>query len=174
MATKTSNSFIDSLGKIYGIYAGGFIGFVIILAILEQMGVPNKVIGYCFVFLTIGVYAYIGIISRTAEISEYYVAGRVVPPFFNGMATGADWMSAASFISMAGGLYSNLNTVMLNMINGNPLAATFSNVTVTNQNGVPPISSTPVGTAALGLRTRARTWCPRSTACASSSLGTET
>src|SRR5437773_11990185 len=105
MATKTSNSFIDSLGKIYGIYAGGFIGFVIILAILEQMGVPNKVIGYCFVFLTIGVYAYIGVISRTSEISEYYVAGRVVPPFFNGMATGADWMSAASFISMAGGLY---------------------------------------------------------------------
>ena len=33
------------------------------------------------------------------------MAGRVVPPFFNGMATGADWMSAASFISMAGGLY---------------------------------------------------------------------
>jgi cation/acetate symporter len=105
MATQTSNSFIANLGKIYGGYAGGFIGFVIILGILEQMGVPNKIIGYCFVFLTIAVYAYIGILSRTMEISEYYVAGRVVPPFFNGMATGADWMSAASFISMAGGLY---------------------------------------------------------------------
>src|SRR5882672_6293092 len=105
MANQTSKSFVDNLGKIYGVYAGGFIGFVIILAILEQMGVPNKIIGYCFVFLTIGVYAYIGVISRTSEISEYYVAGRVVPPFFNGMATGADWMSAASFISMAGGLY---------------------------------------------------------------------
>jgi cation/acetate symporter len=105
MATKTSNAFINNLGKIYGGYAGGFIGFVIILGILEQMGVSNKIIGYCFVFLTIGVYAYIGILSRTMELSEYYVAGRVVPPFFNGMATGADWMSAASFISMAGGLY---------------------------------------------------------------------
>ncbi len=50
-------------------------------------------------------YAYIGILSRTMDISEYYVAGRVVPAFYNGMATGADWMSAASFISMAGGLY---------------------------------------------------------------------
>jgi cation/acetate symporter len=105
MATSSSNAFVSNLGKIYGGYAGGFIGFVIILAILEQMGVPNKIIGYAFVFLTIGVYAYIGILSRTSELSEYYVAGRVVPPLFNGMATGADWMSAASFISMAGGLY---------------------------------------------------------------------
>ena len=104
-ATAKKPAFIANLNKIYGGYTGGFIGFVIILAILEQMGVPQKVIGYCFVFLTIGVYAYIGILSRTSELSEYYVAGRVVPPFFNGMATGADWMSAASFISMAGGLY---------------------------------------------------------------------
>jgi len=106
MATgKTSANFINSLGKIYAGYAGGFIGFTILLAILEQMGLPNKIIGYAFVVLTIGVYAYIGILSRTMELSEYYVAGRVVPPFYNGMATGADWMSAASFISMAGGLY---------------------------------------------------------------------
>lgn len=97
--------FLANLGKVYGMYTGGFIGFTILLAILEQMGVPNKIIGYAFVFLTIGVYAYIGILSRTAEVSEYYVAGRVVPAFYNGMATGADWMSAASFISMAGGLY---------------------------------------------------------------------
>jgi cation/acetate symporter len=102
-AAKTG--FVANLGKIYGIYTGGFIGFVLILAVLEQMGVPNKILGYCFVFLTIGVYAYIGWLSRTMELSEYYVAGRVVPAFYNGMATGADWMSAASFISMAGGLF---------------------------------------------------------------------
>jgi cation/acetate symporter len=104
-ASARRPAFIANLGKIYGGYTGGFLGFVVILAILEQMGVPNRIIGYCFVFLTIGVYAYIGILSRTSELSEYYVAGRVVPPVFNGMATGADWMSAASFISMAGGLY---------------------------------------------------------------------
>ena len=56
-------------------------------------------------FLTIGVYALIGCLSRTAQVSEYYVAGRVVPAFYNGMATGSDWMSAASFIGMAGSLY---------------------------------------------------------------------
>jgi cation/acetate symporter len=43
--------------------------------------------------------------SKTADVSEYYVAGRRVPALFNGMATGADWMSAASFIGMAGTLY---------------------------------------------------------------------
>ena len=98
-------SFIDNLGRIYGIYTLGFAGFVVILGILEWLGLPNTVIGYLFMALTIGVYALIGWLSRTAKISEYYVAGRVVPAFYNGMATGSDWMSAASFISMAGTLY---------------------------------------------------------------------
>jgi cation/acetate symporter len=97
--------FISNLGKIYGIYTGGFAFFVVVLAILEQVGVPDKIIGYLFIVLTIGVYAFIGIISRTAELSEYYVAGRRVPALYNGMATGSDWMSAASFIGMAGSLY---------------------------------------------------------------------
>src|SRR5687768_5786740 len=97
--------FLGNLGKIYLGYTGGFIVFTLILAVLEQMGVPNKIIGYCFVILTIGVYAYIGILSRTMDLSEYYVAGRAVPALANGMATGADWMSAASFISMAGTLW---------------------------------------------------------------------
>ena len=43
--------------------------------------------------------------SRTNDAAEYYVAGRRVPAIYNGMATGADWMSAASFIGMAGTLY---------------------------------------------------------------------
>jgi cation/acetate symporter len=89
----------------YGAYTGGFLGFVILLAILEQLGVPNKILGYLFVFFTLMVYAVIGIMTRTAKISEYYVAGRRVPAFYNGMATGADWMSAASFVGMAGTLF---------------------------------------------------------------------
>jgi len=103
--TAAESDFTNNLGKIYGIYTGGFFGFVILLAILEQMGVPNRVIGYLFVFFTLAVYAGIGILSRTMQVSEYYVAGRRVPAVYNGMATGADWMSAASFIGMAGTLY---------------------------------------------------------------------
>jgi cation/acetate symporter len=105
MATQTQTQFTQSLKKYYSIYTGGFIGFIILLAIAEQMGMTPKWIGYCFLLATVGLYAVIGIMSRTADVAEYYVAGRRVPAFFNGMATGADWMSAASFIAMAGGLY---------------------------------------------------------------------
>jgi cation/acetate symporter len=107
MATQTSNdgSFLNNLGKIYGFYTGGFLAFVVLLAILEQVGVPNRILGYLFVFFTIAVYAIIGVLSRTAQVSEYYVAGRKVPALYNGMATGADWMSAASFVGMAGTLF---------------------------------------------------------------------
>ncbi|UPY37268.1 sodium:solute symporter family protein [Sediminicoccus sp. KRV36] len=103
--TGAKDPFIANLNKIYIGYTGGFAFFVVLLGILEQMGVPDRIIGYLFVFLTIGVYAYIGIISRTQVASEYYVAGRRVPAIYNGMATGSDWMSAASFIGMAGSLY---------------------------------------------------------------------
>lgn len=106
MAQQASQDvFVANLGKIYGYYTGVFLGFVVFLAILEQLGVPGYVLGYAFVLLTIAVYAGIGYISRTAQVSEYYVAGRRVPALYNGMATAADWMSAASFIGMAGSLY---------------------------------------------------------------------
>jgi cation/acetate symporter len=100
-----NRAFFNQLKKYYGIYTGGFIAFVILLAIAEQMGMSRAWIGYWFLFATIGLYALIGIMSRTVNAEEYYVAGRRVPAFFNGMATGADWMSAASFIGMAGTLY---------------------------------------------------------------------
>jgi len=103
--TQSTAAFTKQLTKYYSFYTGGFIAFVIAVAILEQMGVPNKILGYIFLGFTILLYAGIGFMSKTAEVSEYYVAGRRVPAFFNGMATGADWMSAASFIGMAGTLY---------------------------------------------------------------------
>jgi cation/acetate symporter len=102
---KDEGGFLGNLGKVYAIYTGGFLAFVILVAILEEMGVPNQVLGYLFVGFTILVYALIGILSRTAQVSEYYVAGRKVPAVYNGMATGADWMSAASFVGMAGTLF---------------------------------------------------------------------
>ena len=97
--------FIDNLPKIYGIYTGGFLAFIILMAIAEQMGMTAKTIGVCFVAFTVLIYALIGWLSRTIQVDAYYVAGRQVPTVFNGMATAADWMSGASFVAMAGGIY---------------------------------------------------------------------
>ena len=97
--------FVDNLPKIYGMYTGGFALFFIIMAIAEKNGASAKSIGIWFLSFTIAIYALIGVLSRTMQVSEYYVAGREVPTVFNGMATAADWMSGASFVAMAGGIY---------------------------------------------------------------------
>lgn len=97
--------FTQRLTLYYLWYTLLFFIFLISLAILEKEGVPRAWIGYLFMFATIVLYAGIGVVSRTSDITEYYVAGRRVPAVFNGMATAADWMSAASFLSLAGGLY---------------------------------------------------------------------
>ena len=71
----------------------------------ETQGLSRSLIGPIFLFSTVMIYAFIGVTGRTTNADEYYVAGRRVPAFYNGMATAADWMSAASFISLAGALY---------------------------------------------------------------------
>jgi cation/acetate symporter len=96
---------LTRLQRYYLYYTVSFLLFVGALTVLEDHGMPPRWIGYAFLFFTISTYAVIGIASRTSDVSEYYVAGRRVPAFFNGMATGADWMSAASFMGMAGTLY---------------------------------------------------------------------
>lgn len=104
-ADQSQSDFKKGLNKVYTWYTGGFIAFVLILAVLEQMGLSKNWIGYLFLAATVLLYAGIGVMSRTNDAAEYYVAGRRVPAMYNGMATGADWMSAASFIGMAGTLY---------------------------------------------------------------------
>ncbi|QWD89326.1 cation acetate symporter [Polynucleobacter sp. MWH-CaK5] len=102
---SSNKAFKQQLNKVYAWYIGGFLTFVILLAIAEQMGLTRQWIGYVFLAATVFLYAGIGFMSRTNDAAEYYVAGRRVPAIYNGMATGADWMSAASFIGMAGTLY---------------------------------------------------------------------
>ena len=97
--------FIQNLPRIYGLYTGGFLVFIILMAILEQGGVSKEAIGIMFVAFTVCIYAVIGWLSRTVQVDAYYVAGRQVPTVFNGMATAADWMSGASFVALAGGVY---------------------------------------------------------------------
>ena len=106
VASKATRlAFKRGLDKVYAWYTAGFIVFVLLLAIAEQMGMSRGVMGIIFLLATVALYACIGIMSRTNDAAEYYVAGRRVPAVYNGMATGADWMSAASFIGLAGTLY---------------------------------------------------------------------
>ena len=102
---QISAAFKQDLNKVYSWYTGGFLSFVLVLALAEQMGLSRDAIGIVFLLATVALYAGIGIISRTSDAAEYYVAGRRVPAIYNGMATGADWMSAASFLGLAGTLY---------------------------------------------------------------------
>jgi cation/acetate symporter len=104
-APDDTSSFRHRLNRIYIRSTLGFVVFVGVVAALEQMGLPRRWIGVVFLLATVGLYAGIGIVSRTTDATEYYVAGRRVPAVYNGMATAADWMSAASFIGLAGTLY---------------------------------------------------------------------
>jgi cation/acetate symporter len=93
------------LNRVYGGYALALLLFIGVMALLEQAGLPRTWIGSIFLLATVGLYAGVGLLCRTTDAAEYYVAGRRVPAVYNGMATAADWMSAASFIGMAGTIY---------------------------------------------------------------------
>lgn len=82
------------------------VGAVVMLLLgTDQASGTSMWIGPAFVFVPIAIYAFVGLACRTANPDGYFVAGRRVPAALNGMATAADWMSAASFISLAGVLY---------------------------------------------------------------------
>ena len=89
----------------FAAYVVLFLFFIVALGLAERLGLKRIWVGAIFLFATVFLYALIGIYDRTSKATEYYVAGRRIPAMYNGMAVAADWMSAASFISMAGGLY---------------------------------------------------------------------
>lgn len=101
----TPQEFKIRLRRIYVLYTAGFALMILLMALAEILGMPRNWIGYVFLLVTVSLYAGIGIVCRTSDQVEYYVAGRRVPAIYNGMATAADWMSVASFIGVAGTLY---------------------------------------------------------------------
>ncbi|MGB3430293.1 sodium:solute symporter family protein [Achromobacter sp.] len=101
----TPQQFRVRLRRIYVLYTAGFALMILLMALAEILGMPRNWIGYVFLLVTVSLYAGIGIVCRTSDQVEYYVAGRRVPAIYNGMATAADWMSVASFIGVAGTLY---------------------------------------------------------------------
>lgn len=90
----------------YGGFAIGLLLMIAVLIMLERNNALSPVvIGWSFPALTVLVYAAIGLFTHSHTLDDYYVASRSIPGGINGLATGSDWMSAASFISMAGTLW---------------------------------------------------------------------
>src|SRR3989442_15585723 len=100
----SQSNFNRQLKKYYIFYTGGFIVFLLALALAEPMGMSRAWIGYWFLFATIGLYAGIGWMTRTTDVAEDYGWGRRVPSFFNGLGSGADWRSASFLFGMSGPL----------------------------------------------------------------------
>src|SRR2546427_12310298 len=96
----SQSNFNRQLRKYYTFYTGGFIVFLLALALAEQLGMSRAWIGYWVLFGTIGLYAGIGWMTRTTDVAEYYVAGRPAPALCHGMANCADCVSAGSIIGM--------------------------------------------------------------------------
>jgi cation/acetate symporter len=81
--------------------------FTFTMVVMERAGLRRSWIAAAFLLLPVLLYASIGLACRTVEASQYFVAGRSVPALYNGLAIGADWMSVASFMGLAGLLYAN-------------------------------------------------------------------
>ena len=104
-SAELTRRFSRRLHRRYALFTLGLALFIGLLAVLERNGWPRTWIGSSFLIATVLVYAAIGLMCRTTDETQYYVAGRRVPAVYNGMAIAADWMSAASFIGTAGVLY---------------------------------------------------------------------
>jgi len=104
-ADEIARQFSRVLAWRYALFLIGFWVLIAVMAAAERAGVHRSWLGASFLVLTVAAYAGIGFICRTSNEAEYFVAGRRVPALFNGLATAADWMSAASFLGTAGVLY---------------------------------------------------------------------
>jgi cation/acetate symporter len=83
----------------------GFVVFIVLMAILSSIGAPDSVIGSAIIGATLVSFMAIGIVGRTMQVNEFYLAGRKIPAAYNGMAAGANFLSTASFIGVTGWLY---------------------------------------------------------------------
>jgi cation/acetate symporter len=85
----------------------GLVVLTLLLLLADFAGVPKGVVNGFFLVVSIIGYAVVGMFCRTANPEEYFVAGRRISAPINGMATAADWISAASFIGLTGLLLSD-------------------------------------------------------------------
>src|SRR5689334_12134116 len=93
------------LGRACGTAALGLLLLSIVLVILERAGTGKTIIAPLMVLGAFAVYAGVGLLSHAANPAEYRLAGRSVPAVFAGVASGAEWTSAAIVIGAGGSLF---------------------------------------------------------------------
>lgn len=97
--------FTQNMGRVFVIYLIGCLICASGLTLLSLAGVADRIIGGAFILLTVIFYASMGSLGKSARDHDDPLAGQHVPALYNGMASAADWMSAASFIGLAGAIY---------------------------------------------------------------------
>jgi cation/acetate symporter len=93
-----------SPGRACGLFVAGFAGFVLLLAGLERLGLPESWLGSLLVLGTLAAFVAIGFLARTTRALDYFVAGHRVPALYNGMAGAGSVISVASFVGVTGTL----------------------------------------------------------------------
>src|SRR3989442_488743 len=84
----SQSTFNRNLKKYYTFYTGGFILFLLAIALAEQLGMSRAWIGYWFLFATIALYAGIGWMTPPQDVGESYRAGRRGPSVFHALVPG--------------------------------------------------------------------------------------
>ncbi len=95
------------VGKVFGLLAGAFALFVIVVAMLEEFGLPERMTSVLVISITIIAYVVMGLVARTLSLADFYVAGRDVSAGFNGLATAAAFFSAGGIIAITGAFFGN-------------------------------------------------------------------
>src|SRR6218665_809107 len=113
-SVASARAYLWRLHRILALYVAGVLGFLALMVWAERQGLSRHWIGPLFLFVTVMVYPAIRVYIPTTHPHHhnlppapqaYSAAGRPIPPMYNGRAPAADWMSAASFISLSGALY---------------------------------------------------------------------
>ncbi|MCB1496682.1 MAG: VC_2705 family sodium/solute symporter [Bauldia sp.] len=95
------------VGKVFGLLTTAFALFVVVVAMLGEFGLPERIVTILVVAITVLAYSVLGILARTLSLADFYVAGRNVSAGFNGLATAAAFLSAAGFVGMAGAFFAD-------------------------------------------------------------------
>lgn len=94
-----------NLGKIYNLYACMLLAFIVMLALAEELGTPRGTVAALIIAAPLLATVIAGLMSRTSNTEHFFAAGRIVPPFCNGLAIAAAGLPAVWFLVLPGLVY---------------------------------------------------------------------